>query len=212
MDSAASTAVAGPVIAVIEYNYEQDGEIVVPAGSRAIGRLEAADRSGLVSVRFDSLTLPNGEDLPIQALATDLSLRPLKGKVQGRNGGKNLLVRSMSGIGQVAATLLGRGSLNQPLSEGDLLRERVSNNIGSTADQEVSQLSITEHLAVTIPAETEIYVVLQKRSGRVSTSTPAEAEVRSEAGSNRLNLEELKQLLLLQKELSQQPNSSQPSQ
>jgi hypothetical protein len=156
--------------------------------------------------------LPNGEDLPIQALATDLSLGPLKGKVQGRNGGKNLLVRSMSGIGQVAATLLGRGSLNQPLSEGDLLRERVSNNIGSTADQEVSQLSITEHLAVTIPAETEIYVVLQKRSGRVSTSTPAEAEVRSEAGSNRLNLEELKQLLLLQKELSQQPNSSQPSQ
>lgn len=212
LDSTVTSAVPGPVVAVIEYNYEQNGEIVVPAGSRAIGRLEAADRSGLVSVRFDSLILPDGEDLPMQALATDLSLRPLKGKVEGKNGGKDLLVRSVSGIGQVAATLLGRGSLNQPLSGGDLLRERVSSNIGTAADQDVSQLSITEHLVVTVPAEKEIYVVVQKRSTGVSTSISAASEVRSEVGANHQNLEELKQLLQLQRELNHQASPAQINQ
>ncbi len=32
LESAASTAVRTPVLAVIEYNYERDGEIIVPAG------------------------------------------------------------------------------------------------------------------------------------------------------------------------------------
>jgi hypothetical protein len=37
LDSAASTAVRAPVLAVIEYNYEQGGEIIVPAGAKAVG-------------------------------------------------------------------------------------------------------------------------------------------------------------------------------
>jgi hypothetical protein len=36
--------------------------------------------------------------------------------------------------------LVGQGSLSQPLSESDLMRERVSNNIGETGDKEVSRL------------------------------------------------------------------------
>jgi hypothetical protein len=35
LESAASTAVRTPVVAVIEYNYERDGEIIVPAGSES---------------------------------------------------------------------------------------------------------------------------------------------------------------------------------
>src|SRR5678816_4880143 len=69
-------------------------------------------------------------------------------------------VRSLSGIGQVGATLVGRGNLNQPLSESDLVRERVSNNIGEAGDEQISRMAVTQHIVVTISADTPIYVVL----------------------------------------------------
>src|SRR5262249_14899163 len=144
LESAVNTAVRTPVVAVVEYNYEQNGEIVIPAGAKAFGHLESADRSGYIGIRFDSLQMPDGLLVPLEAAATDLQLRPLRGKVEGKHTGKNVLVRSFAGVGEVAATLVGRGSLNQPLSEGDLLRERVSNNIGQASDQTVANLALTE--------------------------------------------------------------------
>ena len=162
LESAASTAVRAPVLAVIEYNYERDGEIIVPAGARAVGHIRNGDRSGYVDIQFDSLLMPDGAVVPIEAAATDLDLRPLKGKVEGKNTGKNVLVRSLSGIGQAGAMLVGQGSLNQPLSESDLMRERVSNNVGEAGDEEVSRLAITQHIVVTISADTPIYVVLEQ--------------------------------------------------
>jgi hypothetical protein len=45
LESAVSTRVKEPVVAVIEYNFERGGEIVVPAGAKAIGQLRQADRS-----------------------------------------------------------------------------------------------------------------------------------------------------------------------
>ena len=47
LESAASTAVRTPVLAVIEYNYEREGEIIVPAGAKAIGHIQQADRPGI---------------------------------------------------------------------------------------------------------------------------------------------------------------------
>jgi len=82
--------------------------------------------------------MPDGAAVPIEAAATNLDLRPLKGKVEGKNTGKNVLVRSLSGIGQAGAMLVGQGSLNQPLNESDLIRERVGSNIGEAGDEEVS--------------------------------------------------------------------------
>lgn len=200
LESAVSTAVRTPVIAVIEYNYEQNGEIVVPAGAKAFGRLEAANRSGYVGVRFDSLVLPDGSTVSLEAAATDLQLRPLRGTVEGKHTGKNILVRSFSGVGEIAASLVGRGSLNQPLSESDLLRERVSNNIGQSSDQTVANLALTEQIVVSVPADTEIYVILQK---------PAKENVQnlhlqlpSQSGSQP-SIEELRQLMQLQRELNQ---------
>jgi hypothetical protein len=202
LESAVSTAVQTPVVAVIEYNYEQNGEIVVPAGAKAFGRLEAADRSGYIAVRFDSLMLPDGSTASMEAAATDLDLRPLKGKVEGKHTGKNILVRSLAGVGEIAATLGGRGSLNQSLSEGDLLREKVSNNIGQSSDQEVARLTLTEHLVVSVPADTEIYVVLEKATKQ---SIPERrAQLPSQAHTvNQPDIEELRQLLQLQRELNQ---------
>ena len=60
--------------------------------------------------------------------------------------------------------LVGRRNLDQPLSEEDMLRERVSNNVGEASDEQVSRLALTEHIVVTIPANTAIYVVLEKNA------------------------------------------------
>jgi hypothetical protein len=201
LESTASTAVQTPVLAVIEYNYEHNGEIVVPAGAKAVGRLEAADRSGYIAVRFDYLMLPDGSTINMEAAATDLELRPLKGTVEGKHTAKNILVRSFAGVGEIAATLAGRSSLNQPLSEGDLLREKLSNNIAQSSDQEVAKLAITEHLVVSVPADTEIYVVLQKPARQTIQDLTTKLRLPTQI-MNQPGIEELRQLLQLQRELN----------
>ena len=119
LESAASTAVRTPVLAVIEYNYERDGEIVVPAGAKAVGHIRNGDRSGYVDIQFDSLLMPDGAVVSIEAAATDLDLRPLKGKVEGKNTGKNVIVQVAVGNRASRRVLVGQGSLNQPVSESD---------------------------------------------------------------------------------------------
>jgi hypothetical protein len=203
LESAVSTAVRTPVVAAIEYNYEQNGQIVIPAGAKAFGYLETAARSGYIGIRFDSLMMPDGTLVSMEAVATDLQLRPLRGKVEGKNTGKNILVRSLAGVGEITATLVGRGSLNQPLSEGDLLRERVANNIGQASDQSLANWSNTERIMVSVPAGTEIYVVLQK-SVKESVQNPPSATQRASPPT----VEELRQLIELQQELS--PTKSAP--
>jgi len=200
LESAASTAVRAPVLAVIEYNYEQDGEIIVPAGAKAVGHIRQANRSGYVDLQFDALQIPDGISVPIEAAATDLDLRPLKGKVEGKNSGKNVLVRSLSGIGQAASVFLGQGGLNQPLSESDLMRERLASNIGGTGDEEVSRLAVNQQIVVTVSAGVPIYVVLQQRP-QANPALPADA--RSLPAATAANMERLRQLLELQQELNQ---------
>jgi len=201
MESAASTAVRAPVLAVIEYNYERDGEIIVPAGARVVGHMQDADRSGYARIQFDSLMMPDGSAVPIQAVATDLEMRPLKGKVEGKNTGKNVVVRALSGIGQVGATLVGRGNLNQPISESDLLRERVSNNIGEAGDEQVSRMAVTQHIVVTIPANIPIYVVLEQTPK--SNAAWIQSGLHSAQPGSSTSAQELRQLLQLQRELNQ---------
>lgn len=207
LESAVNTAVRTPVVAVIEYNYEQNGEIVVPAGAKAFGHLESAGRSGYIGIRFESLLMPDGSSVALEAAATDLQLRPLRGKVEGKHTGKNVLVRSFAGVGEVAATLVGRGSLNQPLSESDLLRERVANNIGQASDQTVANLALTERIVVSVPADTEIYVILQKATKENSQNS--RVQLPSQAATQP-SIEELRQLMQLQRELNQ-PGTTKPA-
>jgi hypothetical protein len=200
LESAASTAVRAPVLAVIEYTYEREGQIIVPAGAKAVGHIQEADRSGYVRVQFESLMMPDGATVPIQAVATDLDMRPLKGKVEGKNTGKNVLVRSLSGMGEAGSLLLGRGSLNQPLSESDIMRERVSNNIGEASDEEISRMAITSRIVVTVSADTPIYVVLEQ-TPKVDAASGSSNSRNSQ--SLNANAEELRQLLQLKRELNQ---------
>jgi len=201
LESAASTAIRTPVLAVIEYNYEHEGEIIVPAGAKAVGHIQQADRSGYMTIQFESLMMPDGAAIPIEGVATNLSLGPPKGKVEGKNTGKNVLVRSLSGIGEVGAMLVGRGNLDRPLSEEDMLRERVSNNVGEASDEQVSRLALTEHVVVTIPADTAIYVVLEKTAR--SSAASGKTVLGSSPSTSSANADQLRQLLQLQRELQQ---------
>jgi hypothetical protein len=206
LESAASTAVRAPVLAVIEYNYERNGEIVVPAGAKAVGHLRGANRSGFVDIEFDSLLMPDGASVPIEAAATDLDLRPVKGRVEGKNMGKNVVVRSLSGIGQVGSMLIGQGSLNQPLSESDIVRERVGSNIGEAGDEEVSRMAMNQNLVVTVSAGLPIYVILERE--RKLNEACRQSVGRSTSNSNSASMDQLRSLLQLQQELSQSAATS----
>jgi hypothetical protein len=207
LESVVSTGLKEPVVAVIEYNFEREGEIVVPAGAKAIGQLRQADRSGNVDIRFDRLELPDGTTHRMDGVAMDLAFRPLKGSVSGKKTGTKFLVRTFTGLGTVAAYLVGNGGSSGfygPLSESALLRERVANNVGVAGDEELNELAFNQNIVVTIPGNTRFYIVLGTGSvGRDAGSKQAVAPV--PAGSRVAttpSLEELRQLMQLRQELS----------
>jgi hypothetical protein len=161
LETQISSAVQVPVVAVVEYTYAIGDRIVVPAGARVYGQLQQADRSGFVGVKFDEIELLDGQREKIEAIGAGIDLGPIKGTVYGKNTGKNFLIRAASGIGSLAATLVGNNS-SAAFSEGDLLRERVSENIGDAGDSELMSLNLTSRIVVSVPADTKIYVVFTR--------------------------------------------------
>jgi len=161
LETQISSAVQAPVVAVVEYTYAIGDRIIVPAGARVYGQLQQADRSGLVSVKFDEIELLDGAREKIDAIATGLDLGPIKGNVYGKNTGKNFLVRAVSGIGSVLAEVAGSNS-SAAFSEDDMLRERLAENIGTAGDSEVMNLNANSRVVVSVPADTKIYVVFTK--------------------------------------------------
>jgi hypothetical protein len=87
------------------------------------------------------------------------------------------------------------------LSEGDLLRARAADNIAQASDEQVARLSVTEHLVVSVPASTEIYVVLQKLA---KTAVPQARSPQSRTAFPLSSADQLRQLLQLQRELNQE--------
>jgi hypothetical protein len=86
------------------------------------------------------------------------------------------------------------------LSESDLIRERVSNNIGQASDEQISRLAVTARIVVSVSAGTPIYVVLEQPA---RTDAPGETSVSSAARIEPTKMDELRQLLQLQRELRQ---------
>ncbi len=162
LETQISSAVQAPVVAVVEYTYAIGDKIVVPAGARVYGQLQQADRSGLVSVKFDEIQLLDGAREKIDAIGTGLDLGPIKGNVFGKNTGKSFLVRAASGVGSVLAEIAGNNS-SAAFSEDDMLRERVAENIGTAGDSEVMNLNANSRVVVSVPADTKIYIVFTKQ-------------------------------------------------
>ncbi|HXW92876.1 MAG TPA: TrbI/VirB10 family protein [Terriglobales bacterium] len=204
-----SSAAVAPVVAVVEYNYEREGEIVLPAGAKVFGKLAGAHPSGLVALEFDHVEMPDGSTERIHATAMDLKYGPLKGSVSGQRRGAKFLLSSLTGLGTVAAYVVGGHSttaFNGPLSENSLLRERVADNVANAGQGAVSQLSFNQNLVVTVPANTRFYLVFEEggtdpesSGGRhaMGTAVPAAGD------DHPPSLEELRELMQLRRELSQ---------
>lgn len=163
-----STADATPVVAEVEYTYAIGDEVVVPAGAQIYGHLQQADRSGYVSVKFEEIEFLDHRRERIDAVAKGLDMGPIKGKVAGRNTGKNLLVRSVSGIGSTVAMVFGNNT-SSAFSEDDLIRERLAENIGTAGDSEIMNMALSSQEVVSVPADTRIYVVFTKHEDSPST-------------------------------------------
>ena len=208
LEAVVSSAVKNPVVAAIEYNYERDGKIVVPAGAQVIGNLQQADRFGYVGIRFDTIQMPDGSAEKVDATAMSLSFGPLKGVVSGKRTGTNFLLRAVRGIGQAAAYLVGSNGIDAPLSEGTLLRDQIATNVGIAGDQQLNSLAFNQNIVVSIPGNTRFYVVIEKgtrsleNQGRHAGPQMAGEEFPPTA-------QELRELLQLQRELHalyQQPS------
>jgi type IV secretory pathway VirB10-like protein len=209
LEAPVSSAVPAPVIAVVEYNYQHNGEIVLHAGSKVFGKLSHMSPSGFVGFQFDRVETPEGTVEKIDATSMDLKFGPIKGNVSGRNRGKNFLVRSFTGIGTVAAYAVGgqgTAGFNGPISENSLLRERLADNIGMAGQDEINTLSANQNIVVTVPGNTRFYVVIERGSAE-----EAARPVPRSTGANSPNLsdtkvptlEELRQLIQLRSELNE---------
>jgi hypothetical protein len=207
-----STAVKAPVVAAIEYNYERDGELVIPAGSKAFGELDQANDRGYVGLRFNSIQFPDGTMQTIDARAMGLNYEPIEGKVSGRNTGKKFLVRSLTGVGTILASTVGVGGglgVTDTISNNVLLRERLADNVALAGEQQLNELAYRQNIVVTVPGNTRFYIVLSKPGDRTSGSTPsggtpqAPPSSTSYAAASMPSVQELRELMELKQELTQ---------
>ena len=82
----------------------------------------------------------------------------------------------------MSAMLVGQNNLNGPISEADLMRMQLAENVGRAGDQEINRMMLMEHPIVTLPAGLPIYVVFEKaqtnlaeRSGSLQRSFSSSA-------------------------------------
>ena len=210
LETPVSTAVKAPVVAAIEYNYERDGEIVIPAGTKAFGELDQSNDRGFVGIRFHSIQLPDQMEARIEGRSMSLEFQPMKGTVTGTNAGKRFLVRSLTGIGTIAAATVGVRSglgVSDTISNNVLLRERVANNVALAGDQQLTELAYRQNIVVTVPGNTRFYIVLAKPGGE--QTAPVRSVPANNPGAVGLanaalpSVQELRELMELKSELSQ---------
>ena len=203
-----SSAVPTPVVAVIEYNYERNGQTVLPAGAKVFGRLTQVNKSGYVGIQFNRLELPDGTVEKVDASAMSLNFGPLKGTVSGKKTGTKFLVRSLTGRGTVASYLVGPqgSSSGEVISPNTLMRERFADNLATAGQEELNSLAFNQNIVVTVPGNTRFYIVVQKPSSERTATTPDTRNTRvNSAGLNggMPTLDELRQLMQLRSEINE---------
>jgi type IV secretory pathway VirB10-like protein len=174
LETQISSDIHAPVVAVVENTYAVGDQVLVPAGARLFGRMAQANAQGEVGVDFDEIDLLDGSRQKIAAIGLSEDMGPIKGNVYGKHNGRNFLIRAMSGMGSTAAMLVGN-NVNGAFSEGDMMRERASDNIGMAADTQLMQMNANTHISVSVPANTKIYVVWTRHEKGTVLSTAANA-------------------------------------
>jgi len=210
LEAAATTALKTPVVASIEYNYERDGIILVPAGTKVFGDIQQATSEGYLHTRFHTLRMPDGREEKIDGTGVSLDHQPLKGQVSGKNTGKKLLSQTLSGVGTVAAYVVGAGGvgLSRTVTGETLLRDRLASNVALAGEQELTNATYSQSVSVTVPANTRFYVVLQKPGVTTTLTRIAEPAAQS---IERPSVQELRELMDLRREINrmyQESNST----
>ncbi len=212
LEAAATTAVKLPVVGSIEYNYERDGIIVVPAGTKVVGDVQQSSPQGYVSIRFHTLQMPDGREEKIEGAGMGFDQKPLKGDVSGKNTGKKFVSRTLSGVGTIAAYVLGAGGsgLTRTVTGETLLRDRVASNIALAGEQELTNAAYSQNISVTVPANTPFYVVLQKPA--INTTSSAARSVDTALRPAEIpTVQELRELMDLRREINRMYQESNPN-
>ncbi len=157
LEASVSTVGGVPAVAVVEYDCIQNGRIVIPAGSRVIGKIVGASSTGLVNMSFTEIYLPNGMKAPISAVGLDQYLHQIKGNVTGKNTGKQFILASLTSVGSLGAGFLGNNN-SGAITQADLARTQIASNIGNAGDQAVQRLQVSQSPVVTVPSGTLLYV------------------------------------------------------
>jgi hypothetical protein len=209
LQHAVSSAAKVPVTAVIEYNYEDRGQIVVPAGAKAYGELAQATPQGWATIKFHTLEFPNGDQEAISGSALSMERGALRGDVTGKNGGKKFLTRALTGVGTIAAYAVGGRGLSGGVDNSILLRERLASNIALAGEQELAMLAYQQNIVVTVPANTRFYLVLHEPGASrqlepqvgMAPGRSAGSAVHHSANSSGLSEGELREMVQLRNEL-----------
>jgi len=134
--NAISSGLESPVVAVVDRSVKFGDTVVIPVGAHVIGRTAGAAKDR-VNVRFTSVVLPNDQEMAISGLALmkDGSAG-LVGKIKGkRNPALAGAARVGTGAAVVATEFAGQGSLNQPFSQSDYLRNQMAAEVASQGSQ-----------------------------------------------------------------------------
>jgi len=139
--NAISSGLESPVIAVVDRSVQLGNSVVIPQGARVIGYTAGAVKDR-INVRFTSVILPSNREVTISGLALmkDGSAG-LVGRVQG--SGHPILstaTRIGTGAAVVATEFAGAGSLNQPFSQADYLRNQMAYEVASEGSRYSNRL------------------------------------------------------------------------
>lgn len=147
--NAISSGLESPVVAIVDRNLEANDTVVIPQGARVIGYTAGAVKNR-INVRFMSLVLPNNREVTISGLAlTKDGSAGLVGKVQG--SGHPILAgaaRIGTGAAAVATEFAGQGSLNQPFSQADYLRNQLAYEAASEGSRYSNRLQQTTSVPI----------------------------------------------------------------
>jgi len=134
--NAISSGLESPVVAVVERAVQLGDNVIIPEGSHVIGHTAGAVKDR-VNVRFTSVVLPNDSEMAISGLALmkDGSAG-LVGKVKGKRSPVLAgAARVGTGAAVVATEFAGQGSLDQPFSQADYLRNQMAAEVASQGTQ-----------------------------------------------------------------------------